>query len=97
MLFLRIAAVTAGLLAAAPVITAVAAYADTPAVTGPQTHEQAPRFTPVASRNDYFRCADFSLRVYNACLQQAAGDPAKSRRCRQHYQGNITRCQAQYR
>lgn len=41
----------------------------------------------------YFQCADFSLRVLNACLGQSNGNPQKQAACRSHYQGNIVRCQ----
>lgn len=46
---------------------------------------------------DYFRCARFSLSVYNACLGQAKGDSGKVRGCRFHYHGNLERCRATFR
>ncbi len=43
-------------------------------------------------RQEYFKCANFSLRVLNACLQQNQSKPQSQRRCRSHYQGNLQRC-----
>ena len=34
-----------------------------------------------------------SLRVQQGCYSQANGNPQKQKSCRQHYQGNIVRCQ----
>ena len=62
-----------------------------------QAVTDAPAYTKylhrVAKRSDYERCARFSLSVLNACIEQAKGDPQRQRSCRQHYQGNIVRCQ----
>ncbi len=43
-------------------------------------------------RQQYFKCADFSLRVLNACLRQNQSKPQAQRRCRSSYQGNLQRC-----
>jgi hypothetical protein len=51
-------------------------------------------FHLAANRNEYHRCAKFSIAVYNACLEQAGGNSNKVRSCRSHYQGNLQRCQA---
>ena len=48
----------------------------------------------VAGKNDYYRCASFSLRVLNACIEQANRQGRTTRPCRQHYQNNMVRCQA---
>ena len=48
----------------------------------------------VAKRDDYYRCASFSLKVLNACVEQANRQGRSTRPCRQHYQSNIVRCQA---
>jgi hypothetical protein len=53
-----------------------------------------PTFEVASSGSDYERCARFSISVYNACLETAAGDTDKVRSCRQHYEGNVVRCQA---
>ncbi len=44
------------------------------------------------NRKEYFKCANFSLRVFNACLQQNQSKPQAQRRCRSSYQGNLQRC-----
>ena len=44
------------------------------------------------NRAQYFKCAEFSLRVFQACSQQAGGDSTKVRQCRAHYHGNLARC-----
>lgn len=48
----------------------------------------------IAGRNDYYRCASFSIRVLNACIEQANRQKRSTRPCRQHYQNNMVRCQA---
>jgi hypothetical protein len=44
-----------------------------------------------ANREEYFRCASFSLRVYKAGLSQAGNNSAKIRAARSHYQANLQR------
>ncbi len=44
-------------------------------------------------RTQYFKCAEFSLRVLRACTAQ---NPNNQGPCRTHYQGNISRCQAKF-
>ena len=46
-----------------------------------------------AKQAKYQQCARFSLRVQQGCYSQADGNPQKQKSCRQHYQGNIVRCQ----
>lgn len=47
-----------------------------------------------ARNQQYFKCAEFSLHVYNACLGQAGNNSSKIRSCRTHYQDNLGRCRA---
>ena len=42
----------------------------------------------------YFQCAKFSMRVLQACTETAKRKKQSTRSCRQHYQSNLTRCQA---
>jgi len=46
-----------------------------------------------AKQAKYQQCASFSMRVNQACYSQAQGNPQKQKSCRQHYQGNVVRCQ----
>jgi hypothetical protein len=47
-----------------------------------------------SNRAEYYQCAKFSIRVFNACNEQAGTNSNAVRSCRRSYEGNIVRCQA---
>jgi hypothetical protein len=47
-----------------------------------------------SNRAEYYQCAKFSIRVFNACNETAGANANAARSCRRHYEGNIVRCQA---
>lgn len=72
-------------------LTSGSAYAADNAVATSGDYKQY--IQKIANRSDYERCNRFSIRVFNACLEQAGGNSQKIRSCRSHYQNNVVRCQ----
>jgi len=79
--------VAAMAIAATTLVSTVGASAQSPTRGRIQAKE-------TARNQQYFQCAEFSQRVFSACLEQAGNQSTKIRSCRAHYHGNLARCRA---